>query len=47
MLIWYLIQRWRTKPCPSCSKRVRNGSPECSHCEAQLAWERRVVSLAR
>lgn len=39
MIAYYLIRRFRTRPCPRCRKRVKRGAEECPNCEAKLRWE--------
>ena len=47
MIAYYLVRRWRTRPCPRCQKRVKRGQTECPFCETKLRWEGGDVFLAQ
>ena len=46
MIAYYMLRRWRTRPCPRCQKRVKRGATECRNCEAKLQWRGGDVALA-
>lgn|GEM_PF-5195238 len=47
MIAYFLIRRWRTRPCPRCGRRVKRETDECPDCEAKLRWDGSEVFLAR
>jgi len=45
MIAYFLIRRWRSKPCPRCQKRVKRGALDCVSCGARLRWDGNNVML--
>jgi RNA polymerase subunit RPABC4/transcription elongation factor Spt4 len=39
MIVYYLVRRWSSRPCPRCGRRVKRDSAQCPNCETKLRWQ--------